>query len=119
MATTPKPGIKILSETPGPGPEIRKGDRVRIIYDVLLNKGDLIHGEAQVDLTVGDRQHIAGFLYGLEGMRAGGVRKFKAGPHLCYRDQAAGPIPANAALIFDIKHLAILPSAPSESADGR
>ena len=52
---------------------------------------------------VADRNAVAGFRYGLEGMRIGGVRKFKASPHLCYRDLELDGIPKNAVLIFDIR----------------
>lgn len=104
----PKPGIKIVSETPGTGPELRKGDRVRLRYDILLNHGDPLAEDQETVLTIGDRNCIAGFRYGLEGMRAGGTRKFRAGPHLCYHDQELASIPKNAVLIFDIKSVEIL-----------
>lgn len=58
--------------------------------------------------TVGDREMIAGLRYGLDGMNAGGTRKFKASPHLCYRDTVLPNIPKNAVLIFDIKQVEIL-----------
>jgi hypothetical protein len=40
--TMPKSGIKIVSETPGTGPELKKGDRVRLRYDIQLNHGDFL-----------------------------------------------------------------------------
>jgi FKBP-type peptidyl-prolyl cis-trans isomerase len=51
---------------------------------------------------------VAGFRYGLEGMRAGGTRKFRASPHLCYRDLELERIPKNAVLIFNVKKLEVL-----------
>lgn len=40
---------------------------------------------------MGNRQFVAGFRYGLEGIRGGGTRRFRASPHLCYRNaEAAG-----------------------------
>jgi len=35
----PRPGIKILAETPGTGAAIKHGDRVRVRYDIRLNHG--------------------------------------------------------------------------------
>jgi FKBP-type peptidyl-prolyl cis-trans isomerase len=82
----PKSGIRIVSDSPGAGPVIRKGDRIRVRYDVQLNRGDYLARDQETTFTVGDRGMVAGFRYGLEGMRAGGTRQFRAGPHLCYRD---------------------------------
>ena len=103
-----KSGIKIVSETLGTGPELRKGDRVRLKYDIQLNRGDFMVKDQEATWTVGDRNFVAGFRYGLEGMRAGGTRRFRASPHLCYRDVEAGGIPKNAVLICDIKYVEIL-----------
>src|ERR1044071_4032547 len=104
----PKSGIKILAETPGTGPELKKGDRVRLRYDIQLNRGDFLARDRDEIWTVGDREAVAGFRYGLEGMRAGGSRRFRASPHLCYRDEELASMPKNAVLIFDIKHVEIL-----------
>jgi FKBP-type peptidyl-prolyl cis-trans isomerase len=97
----PKPGIKIVSETVGAGPVLKTGDRVRLIYDISLNRGDFLVKDQ-------DRNFIAGFRYGLEGIRAGGTRRFRASPHLCYRDAAVAGIPKNAVLICDIKVVEIV-----------
>jgi FKBP-type peptidyl-prolyl cis-trans isomerase len=104
----PKSGIKILSETPGAGPELKKGDRVRLRYDIQLNHGDFLARDREEVWTVGDREAIAGFRYGLEGMRVGGTRRFRASPHLCYRDEGAGAVPKDAVLVFDIKCVQIV-----------
>jgi len=106
--TMPKSGIKIVADTPGSGPELKRGDRVRLRYDVLLNRGDYIARNRDEIWTVGDREAVAGFRYGLEGMRAGGARRFRASSHLCYRDAELEKIPKNAVLIFDVKHVEIV-----------
>jgi FKBP-type peptidyl-prolyl cis-trans isomerase len=98
-------GIKIISETRGEGGEIKKGDRLSIRYDIHLSKGDVVSEDEEMTYTVGDRNVIAGFRYGLEGMRIGGIRRFKASPHLCYRDLEVEGIPKNAVLIFSIKEI--------------
>jgi FKBP-type peptidyl-prolyl cis-trans isomerase len=104
----PKSGIKIIAETVGTGPELKKGDRVRLRYDCQLNRGDFIARDRDEVWTIGDREVVAGFRYGLEGMRAGGTRQFRASPHLCYRDAELEKIPKNAVLIFDIKYVEIV-----------
>ncbi|HEY5792454.1 MAG TPA: FKBP-type peptidyl-prolyl cis-trans isomerase [Chthoniobacterales bacterium] len=103
----PKSGIQIISDLPGTGPELKKGDRVLLCYDIQLSRGDFLVQDQEADWTVGDRNFVAGFRYGLEGMRAGGSRKFKASPHLCYRDAEAPGIPRNAVLICNIKRVEI------------
>jgi FK506-binding nuclear protein len=108
----PKSGIKILSETPGTGPELKKGDRVRLRYDCQLNRGDFLLRDRELVHTVGNRHTVAGFNYGLVGMRAGGTRRFRASPHLCYRDKGAGSVPKDAVLIFDIKYVEIVGEKP-------
>ena len=104
----PKSGIKIVEESPGTGPELKKGDRVRLRYDIQFNRGDFLVRDQDEIWTVGDRETIAGFRYGLEGMRAGGSRRFTASPHLCYRDEELAGIPKNAVLIIDIKSVEIV-----------
>jgi peptidylprolyl isomerase len=106
----PKHGIKIISEETGSGSELKKGDRVRAKYDIQLNKGDYLARNQESLFVIGEREMVAGFRYGLEGMRVGGTRRFKASPHLCYRDLELEKIPKDAVLIFDIKELEVLSS---------
>lgn len=104
----PKPGITIVDETLGTGPLLVKGDRIRLRYDIQLNRGEFVVIDQESEITIGDRETIAGFRYGLDGMRAGGTRRFKASPHLCYRDLALDRIPKNAVLIFHVKLVKIV-----------
>lgn len=98
-----KKGIKIIDECIGLGPKIKKGDKLIINYDLFLNKGDFIRENQILQYTVGDRNIIAGLRYGIDGMKIGGTRKFKASPHLCYGEKGVKDIPTNALLLFDIK----------------
>jgi FKBP-type peptidyl-prolyl cis-trans isomerase len=107
----PKSGVKIISEEIGSGVELKKGNRVRVKYDIQLNKGDYLAQGQESIFLVGSREMVAGFRYGLEGIKVGGKRKFRASPHLCYRDLELERIPKNAVLIFDVKEVEILPSA--------
>jgi FKBP-type peptidyl-prolyl cis-trans isomerase len=104
----PKSGIKVLEDSPGSGAPIQKGDRVKVCYDIALNRGDILFENQEAVWTVGDRNFVAGFRYGLEGMRVGGVRKFKASPHLCYRDEEVAGIPKEAVLVVTIKKLELI-----------
>ncbi|MHC4399714.1 MAG: FKBP-type peptidyl-prolyl cis-trans isomerase [Planctomycetota bacterium] len=101
-----KAGIKLLEEMPGEGDAVFEGDMVEVEYDLYLNRGDLIESNTRCVLDLRDRDIIAGLRYGIEGMRVGGRRKFRASPHLCYREEGVlGKIPANAVLVFDVRLL--------------
>jgi len=69
----PKTGIKITEETIGAGPELKKGDTVRLRYDIQLNQGDYLVRDQECEWMVGDRNFVAGFRYGIEGLRVGGT----------------------------------------------
>ena len=105
----PKPGIKILTDTPGEGPAFHPGEPVRIRFVTRLRRGEALGPEQILDWVFGKRNVIAGFRYGLEGMRPGGVRVFQAKPHLCYREATADGIPPTATLIFEIREIRRLP----------
>lgn len=107
-----KKGIKILSDESGSGPELAKGDHVRVKYDIQLTRGEFLAKDQESTWVVGSREVVAGFRYGLDGMRIGGTRTFRAAPHLCYREIGAGTVPKNAVLIFTIKNLALELSNP-------
>ncbi len=103
-AITMKPGIKIIEDTIGDGAPEKSGDSIKIEYDLFLNKGEKIKSDV-CNMVLGDRNMIAGFNYGIEGMKVGGIRKFKASPHLCYGDEGViDKIPPIAVLIF-VVHL--------------
>lgn len=98
-----KAGIRILDECVGDGPALDKGLRVTVRYDIHLNRGDCVVSNAESTVVIGDHGYIEGLRYGLEGMRVGGSRRFRASPHLCYRDLEVTTIPKNAVLVFSIK----------------
>ena len=52
---------------------------------------------------LGGGQVIRGWDEGVVGMREGGVRKLTVPPHMGYGDRAAGKIPANSTLVFEIE----------------
>ena len=52
---------------------------------------------------LGGGQVIRGWDEGVVGMREGGVRKLTVPPHMGYGDRAAGKIPPNSTLVFEIE----------------
>ncbi|NNE82974.1 MAG: FKBP-type peptidyl-prolyl cis-trans isomerase [Alphaproteobacteria bacterium] len=117
-------GLEILENEEGFGPEAKTGDTVVYNVRIFLNRGDEVPiNEASVDRgipdelirresghifvdhvsTLGKRHAIAGIEKALIGMRAGGFRKLRVGPHLAYRDRGVpGLIPPDAVLNINV-----------------
>jgi FKBP-type peptidyl-prolyl cis-trans isomerase len=116
-------GLKILDEREGEGQPAQKGDRVIYNCRIFLNKGDevmlnakqadhlpedmirVVDGERFVDrkTVLGRRQTIAGVEHALMGMKAGGYRKVRIGPHLAYREKGIPDlIPPGAVLVVEV-----------------
>lgn len=99
-------GIKLESETVGDGRQVTPGDTVTVAYELSLNRGDVLQSIDSLTFTLGNRDVIAALEYGVDGMRVGGRRRFRAGPHLAYADIGVdGVVPPNAVLVFDLKLL--------------
>ncbi len=116
-------GVTLLEEQEGEGRAARKGDRIVCNTRLFLNRGDEVprnerqaanlppemvrveSGVMWIDhiIVLGQRQAIAGIEQALFGMKAGGYRKVRIGPHLAYRDEGvADLIPPIAVLIVDL-----------------
>jgi FKBP-type peptidyl-prolyl cis-trans isomerase (trigger factor) len=116
-------GLEWLEEREGEGRPAQKGDTVVYNTKIFLNRGDevplndqqaqylpkeMIRVEGAVTLVdhktiLGRRQAIAGVEQALTGMKAGGYRKVRIGPHLAYRDKGIPDlIPPNAVLTVEI-----------------
>jgi len=116
-------GLKLLEEREGEGRQAGKGDRVVYTTRIFLNQGDevplndiqarqvpkelvrVVDGVTFIDHTIvlGQRQAIAGIEHALVGMKAGGYRKVRIGPHLAYRGKGIPDlIPAEAVLVVDL-----------------
>jgi len=101
-----KPGIKLVSETEGNGPPVRKGDKVTVRLNGWLNHGEPVQENFVGEIVVGSRIAIPGIEYSLEGMKQGGKRKVKISPHLGYKETGVKDlIPSNAALVYEIEVL--------------
>lgn len=113
-------GIKLLADTPGTGPPIKRQHVYLMRLKFWLNKGDPViwkspsgfvdrarledNGETLVaDLRINREQLINGLFYGIQGMRIGGTRKLRISPHLAYGERGIpGLVPADAVIIAEI-----------------
>lgn len=117
-------GLKIIENHEGSGPVAESGQTVVYNVRIFLNQGDEVpindaliergipedrirreNDQILIDhiSTLGKRQAIAGIEKALMGMRAGGFRKIRVGPHLAYRDRGLpGLIPPDAVLNISV-----------------
>lgn len=116
-------GLTLLEEREGEGRAAQKGDRVVYNARIFLNRGDevpmnerqaanlppeMVRAEGGVTLidhsiVLGCRQAIAGIERTLIGMKVGGFRKVRIGPHLAYRAEGVRDlIPPDAVLVVEI-----------------
>jgi FKBP-type peptidyl-prolyl cis-trans isomerase len=99
-------GVEFEDVSVGDGQIASRGASVEISYTLALNRGEIVESEKRYQFRLGERRVVAGLEYGVEGMRVGGERRIRVGPHLAYRDQAIpGKVPANAVLEFRVKLL--------------
>jgi FKBP-type peptidyl-prolyl cis-trans isomerase len=98
--------------TVGTGDEAKPGQMVSVHYVGTLTSGvqfDASRGRGRpFEFPLGRGRVIQGWDQGVAGMRVGGVRKLTIPPHLGYGAQgAAGVIPPNATLVFEVELLAV------------
>jgi FKBP-type peptidyl-prolyl cis-trans isomerase FkpA len=101
----------------GTGTEATTGRNVTVNYTGWLydesrpdKKGaqfDTSIGRGPFPFLIGARAVIAGWDQGVPGMRVGGLRRLVLPPSLAYGSTGSGPIPPNAALVFDIELLTV------------
>jgi FKBP-type peptidyl-prolyl cis-trans isomerase len=96
-------GVEYEDLVLGDGPAAKPGCVVDVRYDLLLNRGDKVQENQACSFRLGDRRVIPGLEYGVEGMRVGGRRRLRVGPHLGYREEGIpGVVPAHAVLEFHV-----------------
>lgn len=96
-------GVKYEDLRIGDGPCAERGVSVEIRCDLTLNRGDCVQTDQRCRFRIGARQVVAGLEYGVEGMRVGGERRIRVGPHLGYRSAGVvGEVPADAVLEFRV-----------------
>ena len=98
----------------GDGLAAERGCAVEVEYSLFLNRGDQVQKDMHYSFQIGARRVIAGLEYGVEGMRVGGKRRIRVGPHLAYRENGVpATIPANAVLEFRVTLLSVKSNAPA------
>jgi FKBP-type peptidyl-prolyl cis-trans isomerase len=99
-------GVEYEDLEVGTGLTADRGCTVDVEYSLFLNRGDCVEENKKYSFRIGQRRVIAGLEYGVEGMRTGGKRQIRVGPHLAYRDGGVpDSIPANAVLEFHVSLL--------------
>ena len=109
-------GLKYTDTKTGEGATAKAGNKVSVHYTGWLSdngaKGKKF--DSSVDrgqpfqFTLGAKQVIAGWDEGVAGMKVGGKRTLTIPPELGYGARgAAGAIPPNASLIFDVELLQV------------
>jgi FKBP-type peptidyl-prolyl cis-trans isomerase FkpA len=104
-----------IDTTVGTGTEAKAGSHVTVNYTGWLylpdapdhhgEKFDSSIGRKPFTFRLGSGMVIPGWDQGVEGMKVGGKRTLVIPAALGYGAEGAGPIPANANLIFDVELL--------------
>lgn len=96
-------GVRFEDLTSGTGPPAARGSSVEIRYDLSPKRGETVESGRLERFRLGERRVIPGLEYGVEGMRGGGRRRIRIGPHLAYGERGVpSKVPANAVLVFDV-----------------
>ena len=105
-------GLEYWDIKVGTGATATQGHTVKVHYTGWLTNGKKF--DSSVDsgkpftFDLGGRQVIKGWDEGVAGMKVGGKRQLRIPPELAYGDRgAAGVIPPNATLIFDVELLGV------------
>ncbi len=111
--TTTASGLQIEEIKLGDGDSAAAGQFVSVHYTGWLTDGSKFDSSKDrnepFDFPLGQRNVIAGWDEGVQGMRVGGIRKLTIPPQLGYGARGAGGvIPPNATLVFEVELLDIL-----------
>jgi FKBP-type peptidyl-prolyl cis-trans isomerase FkpA len=94
--------------TVGTGADATAGKTATVQYNAFFYSDTAAdHKGAQFDsgtfpFVLGANQVIRGFDMAVTGMKVGGTRRAVVPPSLAYGTTGSGPVPPNAALVFDI-----------------
>ena len=108
--TTTATGLQIEELTIGTGATATTGQDVIVHYTGWLTNGTKFDSSKDRNdpfvFPLGQRNVIAGWDEGVQGMQVGGVRKLTIPPELGYGARGAGGvIPPNATLVFEVELL--------------
>jgi FKBP-type peptidyl-prolyl cis-trans isomerase FkpA len=109
--TTPS-GLKYEDLQPGDGAAAQAGQKAKVHYTGWLANGQKFDSSVDrndpFEFTLGAGQVIRGWDEGVAGMKVGGKRRLTIPPELGYGVRgAAGVIPPNSALIFEVELLGV------------
>jgi FKBP-type peptidyl-prolyl cis-trans isomerase FkpA len=99
-------GLYVQDLVTGTGGIVALGRSVVVHYTGWLPNGKQFE-TGEVTVTLGSNKTIRGWEEGLLGMRVGGKRRLIVPPHLAYGSRAAGEIPANAILVFEVQAMSV------------
>lgn len=104
-------GLKTEDEVVGTGAEAVSGKKITVNYAGTLTDGTKFDSSydrgTPFSFNLGAGEVIAGWDQGVAGMKVGGKRKLTIPPSLGYGAQAAGAIPPNSTLIFEVELLKV------------
>jgi FKBP-type peptidyl-prolyl cis-trans isomerase FkpA len=104
-------GLYLQDLEEGTGTTALAGRTVGVLYRGWLPDGTLFDERQNATnpfrFRLGAGMVIAGWDQGLQGMRAGGVRRLVIPPSLGYGDRPTGAIPPNSVLVFEIRLLSV------------
>ncbi|KAK5168791.1 peptidylprolyl isomerase fpr3 [Saxophila tyrrhenica] len=104
-------GVTIDDKKAGTGQAAKSGDRISMRYIGKLKEGGKVFDSNKkgkpFNFKLGSGEVIKGWDIGVKGMQVGGERRITIPAHLAYGSKNMGDIPANSALVFDIKMLEI------------
>jgi FKBP-type peptidyl-prolyl cis-trans isomerase FkpA len=114
--TSPVDELEIIEVAVGSGAEALNGRLLTVHYTGYLysesapgHRGERFDSSVlrnqPFSFTLGVSNVIEGWHLGFVGMRAGGRRTLIIPPELGYGSRGSGPIPGNAALVFDVELL--------------
>ena len=111
-STTTASGLMIEELVAGEGAAAAAGQRVTVHYTGWLTTGKKFDSSKDrgdpVVFPLGAGQVIRGWDEGVQGMKVGGIRKLTIPPDLGYGARgAAGVIPPNATLVFEVELLGV------------
>ena len=95
----------------GTGAEAAVGQQLQVHYIGRLQTGQIFDSSRERGqpfvFTLGAGDVIRGWDQGLIGMKVGGKRVLVIPPSLGYGERGIGPIPPNAALVFEVELLGV------------
>lgn len=107
--TTTASGVQYEVLTQGTGPKPKSTDTVKVHYEGKLTDGSVFDSSLQRGEPATFRldQVIPGWTEALQLMPVGSKYRITLPPEQAYGEQGAGPIPANAILVFEVELLGI------------